>query len=175
MKVLQFLFRAGLSLLIAFTASFSSAVIFFKYSEYKTNFDRAFLVAIPTLAIAYLLFEAFPGFLKWLQQRQTKVLIVFGLLAALGAVAVVLPFTISRIYYLGMLAFALVLFALMLPATSFVERMRVDHSMWHYFVGFLLSLVFTYGAVGFLSGVLKTTFNMIVFTAALIILGCVFG
>src|SRR6266545_1076480 len=175
MKVLQFLFRAGLSLFIAFTASFSSAVIFFKYTGYKTNFDRAFLVAVPTFAIAYLLFEGSPAFLKWLQQRQTKVLIVFGVLALAGALAVVLPFAISRIYYLGMLAFALVLLALMLPAILFVERMWVNHSMWHYFGGFLLSFVFTYGAVGFLSGVLKTVFNMVVFTVVLIILGCVFG
>src|SRR3970040_1600696 len=100
MKVLQFLFRAGVCLFVAFIASFPSAVIFFKYSEYETNLDRIFLVAIPTLAIAYLLFEALPTILSWLQQRQLTVLIWFGLLAVIGAVAVVLPVAISRVYYL---------------------------------------------------------------------------
>ncbi len=68
MKNLQFLFRAGFSFLIAFIVSFSAAVIFFNYSGYKTV-DRAFLVFAPTLAIAYLLFEIFPTFWKWLGQK----------------------------------------------------------------------------------------------------------
>ena len=38
MKLLQFLFRVGFSLFIAFIASFSSAVIFFDYSGYKHDF-----------------------------------------------------------------------------------------------------------------------------------------
>ena len=175
MKVLQFLFRAGVCLFVAFIASFPSAVIFFKYSEYETNLDRIFLVAIPTLAIAYLLFEALPTILSWLQQRQLTVLIWFGLLAVIGAVAVVLPVAISRVYYLGMAAFAIVLFALMAPAIPTVEHMRINHSMWHYAFGFLLSLVFACGAVGFLGGVLKMVFSMLVVTALLILAGSLVG
>ena len=124
MKFFQFLLRAVFSLLIAFTISFSLAVIFFNYSGYKT-IDRAFLVIVPTLAIAYLLFEIFPTLWKWLGQK-------------------------------------LLLF-------------RENHSIWHYFFGFLLSLLLTYAAVGYLSEVLKTTFNMIVFTAASILFGSVIG
>ena len=89
MKFFQFLSRAGFSLLIAFTVSFSLAVIFFNYSGYKTNVDRVFLVLVPTLAIAYLLFETSPTLWKWLGQK-------------------------------------LFLF-------------RGNHSIWHYFFGFLLS------------------------------------
>ena len=69
MKFLQFLFRAVLSLLIAFTISLSLAVIFFNYSGYRSNIDRAFLVLAPTLAIAYLLFEISPTLWKWLKQK----------------------------------------------------------------------------------------------------------
>ena len=175
MKVLQFLFRAGFGLLIAFIVSFSSAVIFFNYSGYETNADRAFLVLVPTLAIAYLLFEVSPTFLNWLRQRQFNILIIFGVLAIIGAMTVVLPVAISTVYYLGMAAFAITLFMLMLPAVPFVERTRVNHSIWHYSFGFLLSLLFAYGAVGYLGDVLKTTFNMIVFTVVLILAGSVIG
>lgn len=175
MKVLQFLFRVGVSLFVALIASHPAAVIFFQYSEYETSLDRIFLVAVPTLAIAYLLFEAFPTILNWLQHRQLKVLIAIGLLAVIAAVAVVLPFAISRIYYLGMAAFAIVLFALMAPGIPAVERMRVNYSLWHYALGFCLSLIFAYGAVGFLGGVLKSVFSMVVLTALLILVGSLVG
>jgi hypothetical protein len=77
MKLFQFLLRVGASLFIAFIASFSSAVIFFGYSQYKHNSDRAFLVAVPTLAIAFLLFQAFPKFWALITQRQAATLILF--------------------------------------------------------------------------------------------------
>ena len=60
MKVFQFLFRVGFSLSIAFALTFSSAIIFFDYSGYETALDRAALVSFPTLAIGFLLFQAFP-------------------------------------------------------------------------------------------------------------------
>ncbi len=69
MKFLQVLLRAAFSLLIAFAVSLSLAVIFFNYSGYKTNVDRIFLVLVPTLAIAYLLFEISPTLWKWLEQK----------------------------------------------------------------------------------------------------------
>src|SRR6266542_919932 len=116
MKLFQFLFRVGASLVIAFIASFSSAVIFFGYAQYKHDSDRVFLVAVPTLAIAFLLFQAFPKFWAWITQRQVATLIVFGAVAALGALLFVLPYAVSRVYYLGMGAVAVTLFALMLPA-----------------------------------------------------------
>lgn len=175
MKLLQFLFRVGFSLSIAFIASFSSAVIFFNYSEYKHTSDRIFLVAVPTLAIAFLLFEAFPRFWAWLTQRQTAVLIAFGAFAALAAVEFVLPHAISRVYYLGMGAVAVVLFAFMLPAVPAVERLRPNHSMLHYFLGFLMSLFLTYTIIGFLGDVFKGRFDIITFSLASTIVGCVVG
>jgi hypothetical protein len=174
-KVVLFLIRAGLSLLIAFVFSFSSAVIFFNFSGYKTNVDRAFLVLVPTLAIAYLLFEGYPILLNWVRQRQLSILIACCILAMIGATVVVLPFAVSTVYYLGMAAFTMALFALMLPTVPFIERFREKHSIWHYSFGFLLSLLFSYGAVGYLSGVLTSTFNMIVFTAVLILTCSTFG
>jgi hypothetical protein len=173
-KFFQFLSRIVLSLLIAFVVSFSSAMIFFNYSNYKT-IDRAFLVLVPTLAIAYLLFEILPTLWNWLRQKQLTVLVTLGLLAMIGAAAVLLPLATSPVYYLGMAAFVVILFALMLPTASFVVLFKENHSIWHYSFGFLLSLLFAYGAVGFLSEVLKTTFNVIVFTAVVILIGSVFG
>jgi len=175
MKLLQFLFRVGFSLFIAFIASFSSAVIFFDYSGYKNTSDRIFLVAVPTLAIAFLLFDTFPKFWAWLTQRQPSVLIVFGALAAVAAVEFVLPHAVSRVYYLGMGAVAVVIFAFMLPAVPAVERLRASHSMLHYFLGFLMSLFLTYGMIGFLSGVFKGRFDIITFSLASTIVGSMVG
>ncbi|MEW6404969.1 MAG: hypothetical protein AB1649_24500, partial [Chloroflexota bacterium] len=69
------------------------------------------------------------------------------------------------------ISLSLVLFLLLLPAASIIERMRQTHSMWHYLVGFILSFIFAYGAVGFLSLAIKATFQMIVLTAGLTIVG----
>ncbi|MBI5952441.1 MAG: hypothetical protein HY865_12355 [Chloroflexi bacterium] len=175
MKLLQFLFQAGASLLIAFIASFSSAVIFFNYSGYENRSDRIFLVAIPTLAIAFLLYETFTRLWTWFTQRQPVILIAFGALAAFAAVEFGLPSAVSRVYYLGMAALAFVLFAFMLPAAPVVERLRPAHSMGHYFLGFLLSLFPTYGVIAFLSGVFEDRFGVIVFTLTFTIVGSVVG
>jgi len=175
MKFVQLLFRMGVSLFLAFAASFSTAVIYFNYSGYKTSTDRAFLVAVPGLAISFILFQAFPSIWNWLGQRKIDILVVFVALASIGAAAVVLPFAISRVYYLGMFVFAVVLFALMLPAAPFVERVRAEHSMGHYFAGFISSLVLTYLMAGFLFGVLKTEINMAAFTMFFTAAGSVSG
>lgn len=164
MKSLHFLLRIGLSLSIAFAASFSSAVIFFDYSGYKEISDRVFLVIVPTLAIAFLLFEVFPKFWGWLAQRQTDILIVLGGFAILAALVVILPVAISRVYYLGMFTVALILFTVMLPAAPAMERIRSTHSLWHYFFGFLLGMLFIYAAIGFLSGVFKDRFQVVIFS-----------
>jgi hypothetical protein len=126
-KFFQFLIRVGLSLLIAFIVSFSAALILFNYSGYKV-IDRVFLVLAPTLAIAYLLFEMFPTLWKWLGQKQLTILVAFGALAIIGSITVLLPLATAPIYYLGMAAFAVILFALMLPAVSSVERFRAIRS-----------------------------------------------
>jgi hypothetical protein len=175
MKLLQFLFRAGFSLFIAFIASYSSAVIFFDYTGYKHTSDRIFLVAVPTLAIAFLLFETFPKLWTWLTQRQPAILITFGAFAIFAAVEFVLPHAISRVYYLGMGAVAAVIFAFMLPAVPAVERLHPTHSMLHYFLGFLMSLFLTYATIGFLNGVFKGRFDIITFSIASTMIGSVVG
>ncbi len=171
MKAFQFLLRVGVSLLIAFITSFSSSMIFFNYSTYQASLDRAFLIGLPTLAIAFLLFEAFPTFLNWLRQTQLSIVLAFVALALLGAVVFVLPSAASSIYYLGLIPVAIILFIMMMPAADSVERMSIVHSTGYYSLGFFLSLIFCYGAVGFLSAVLKTTFHMIVFTVILMVVG----
>jgi hypothetical protein len=174
-KVLQILFRMGLILVVSFTVSFSSAVIFFNFSEYESVTDRAFLVIVPALAIAYLLFGIVSPFWNWLRQRQFNILFTFAVLAIVGASVFVLPYAISRIYFLGLAAFALALFALMLPVVPSVERIQMDHSIWHYAFGFLLCLLIVYGVDGFLTDVLQSTFNMIIFTFISLLIGSVFG
>jgi hypothetical protein len=173
-KILQFLLRVGSGLIIAFMISFPPAVIFFSYSGYKTV-DRAFLVFIPTLAIAYLLFEIFPILWKWLEQKQPTTLAALGILAMIGAAAVVLPLAISNIYHLGMAAFALILFALMLPTANFADQFLKSHSIGLYAMGFLLTYLLAFAALGFLSGVIKTTFNLILFTGGWTLAGSVVG
>jgi hypothetical protein len=175
MKILQFLFRAGVSLLIAFTASFSSAVIFFGYSAYEHTSDRLFLVAVPTLAIGYLLFEVSGRLWDWFRGRQVPILVGFGIFAAVAAVEFVLSYAVSRVYYLGMAAFAVTLFFFMLPAAPSAERLRPAHSMGHYFIGFLLSLFLAYAVIGFLGGVFKDRVGVILFCLATVAAGSVIG
>lgn len=177
MKIINFLFRAGLSVAIAFIASFSSAVIFFNYSGYKHASDRAFLVAAPTLAIAFLLYELLTRYWNWLTQRQAATLITFGLFAALGAVVFVLPSAVSLVYYLGIAAVAIALFAFMLPAAPALEQLRSTraNSMGHYFIGFLLSLFFTYAVIGFLGDIFKGRFDIITFSVISTAIGSVVG
>ncbi len=174
MRILQFLLRVGFSLIIAFIASFSSAVIFFNYSGYKTV-DRAFLVLVPTLAIAYLIFEIFPILWNWLRQKQLIILITLGILALIGAAAVVLPFAVSTVYYLGMAAFAFILFGLFLPTANFLERFQKNHSIGIYSLSFLFAFLLSFVAVGFLDEAIKTTFNLILFTVSLTLAGSTFG
>ena len=152
-----------------------SRCTFFNDSSYKTNLDRAFLILVPALALGVLLFEISAPFGKWLQQRQLKVLVLFGMLAMIGTIIIAPPLAVSFVYYLGLAGCAITLFLLMLPAVPFAERFQEHHSTGHYFFGFLLSLIFTYGAVGFLDEALKTPFNMVVFTVMLILAGSVFG
>ncbi|MDP1716342.1 MAG: hypothetical protein Q8L41_16525 [Anaerolineales bacterium] len=175
MKLSRFLFRVGFSLSIAFAISFSSAVIYFDYSGYTQTIDRFSLVAVPTLALAFLLYEISPKFWAWFSQRQVDILLSLGLLALLAAIETVLTVGTSRVYYLGTLAFALALFTVMLPAAQPMERLRLAHSTWHYLIGFFLSLFFTYGAMGFLSGTLDGRFHIIGFSMTLTILGSLAG
>jgi len=174
-KVIKFLFRSGLILLIGFSISFTSAVTFFNYAGYETNLDRTFLVLVPALAIAYLLNEFYPAYLKRLEQWQFYILIIFGVLAIIGAVTFVPALEITPAYFAGILAIASIIFVLMLPALVFVERSLLDHSLGHFSFGYLTSLLFTYGAIGFLSEVIQTPLNMIVFAAAFIFGGSIYG
>ncbi len=175
MKFLQFLFRVGGSLLIALIVSFSSAVIFFNFSGYTNTLDRIFLVAVPTLAIGYLFYEAFPKYWPWLLQRQPAALIIFALFALLASAVVVLPVAVSNVYYLGMISLAIALFILMLPAAPAVERIRATHSMLHYFLGFALTLAVSYGVIGFMGGVFSYRFDVIVFSFFIVVVGSVVG
>jgi hypothetical protein len=175
MKLLQFIFRVGASLFIAFIASFSSAVIFFGYSQYKHNSDRVFLVIVPTLAIGFLLFQAFPKFWALVKQGHAAVPVILGSFAVLGAVMFVLPAAVSRVYYLAMAAVAVALFILMLPAIPAIERVRPTHSMGHYFLGFLLGLFITYATMGFLNGVFTGRFAVITFSTVSTIVGSIIG
>lgn len=174
MKILHFLFRAGFSLLLAFVVSFSLAVNFFNYSGYETNIDRAFLVLAPTLSTAYLLFESFPTFWQWLGQKRLTILGIFGALAITGAAAVVLPFAISNVHYLGMAGLAIILL-LTIPAAPFAGQFRGSQSVGIYACGFLLSFIFTYITVGFLNTAIQSAFSLILFTGSLTLAGSVAG
>ncbi|MBI5952694.1 MAG: hypothetical protein HY865_13640 [Chloroflexi bacterium] len=60
MKILPTLFRAGVSLLIAFLVSFWLAMAVFDYSSRNLT-DRVSLVLIPTFSIAWLIFKVIPS------------------------------------------------------------------------------------------------------------------
>ncbi len=73
------------------------------------------------------------------------------------------------------LAIGILLFEAFPAFFQWVGYVQARYSFANYFISFLLSLIFTYGAVGFLSAVLKTSFSMGAFTALSITIGSLFG
>jgi len=173
-KVFRLLFRAGISLLAAFILCFPPAVIFFGYSSYGVV-DRAFLVFVPTFAIAWLIFQGYPIVKQQIEQTPLLLLAALGILAASGAAALVLPHAISKVYSLGAAALAMLFFAMMLPAASFIKRFLENHSIGMYALGFLLSVSFAFFMVGFLNEVIETTPSLILLTGSLVLAGNVAG
>lgn len=165
MKSIQLLFRAGLGAAIGITFSFSSANIFLDTSGY-TSIDRVFLIVIPALAIAYLFFEIFPTLQKWIAQAKTKTLLILGVLAILGAGFIAQPLSAARVYYLAVLALALLLYAAMLPVVRCIETTNIF--LRHYSLALALSLLLSYGTIGFIDEILKTPFSVTLFTFILI-------
>ena len=73
------------------------------------------------------------------------------------------------------LAIGILLFETFPVASQWTKRILARYSFLYYLLGFLLSLNFTYGAVGFLNEVLRTSFDMVLFTVVSITLGSVAG
>lgn len=73
------------------------------------------------------------------------------------------------------LAIGILLFETFPAISQWTKRIRARSSFPHYLIGFLLSLNFTYGAVGFLSEALGAPFGMVMFTAVLITISNVTG
>lgn len=84
---------------------------------------------------------------------------------------------IDRLFltFVPALAIGILLFEAFPAFLQWTVHMRARYSFTHYFLGFLLSLIFAYGAVGFFSEALRTAFSMLVFTAVFITIGSVFG
>jgi hypothetical protein len=119
-KILPTLFRAGVSLLIAFLVSLWLATAVFDYST-RSFTDRAFLILFPALGIAYFIFEAIP----LLRQK--------------------------------------------------MSQFRENHSMGIFALGFLLTVLLTFPAVGFLRHIIQTPLNLILFTGIFTLAGCATG
>jgi hypothetical protein len=164
MKVLKLLIRVGVSLFIAFPISFSSAVIYFDYTEYENAIDRFMLVTIPTLAIGFLLFQSAPKIWNWLRQRKLSYLILFAIFAIIAALVTVLSVGTSRVYLMGTFSYAIVLLALMLPALPALEKLSPKYSILHYLFGFLLSFSLLYILIGFIIGTLDGNFHLMALT-----------
>lgn len=175
MKLFQLLFRGVVSFSIAFAISLSASIIYFNYSEYQNTIDRFMLVVIPTLAFGFLIFQIFPQFWAWITQRKLGYLIAFGFFALAASAITVLPTGTSRVYLLGTASFALALFVLMMPAIQPLERLSSRHSHWHYLTAFLLSLLFTYGAMGYLSGTMYEKHHIMAFAAVYTVAGSISG
>lgn len=73
------------------------------------------------------------------------------------------------------LAISILLFEAFPVFSEWLSRIQLRYSFTYYFFGYLLSLILTYGAVGFLSDVLKSSFSMVLFTAVFISIGSVCG
>ncbi|MDO8755539.1 MAG: hypothetical protein Q7J80_16710, partial [Anaerolineales bacterium] len=73
------------------------------------------------------------------------------------------------------LAIGILLFETLPAVSQWTNRIGARYSLLHYLLGFVLSLNLTYGAVGFLSEMLRTPFGMVLFTAVFITIGSVAG
>ncbi|MBN1451055.1 MAG: hypothetical protein JW963_08585 [Anaerolineales bacterium] len=73
------------------------------------------------------------------------------------------------------LAIGLLLFESFSPVSKWIKRVVAGYSLLRYLLGFLLSLSLAYGAVGFLSGPLRTSFSLVLFTTVFMTIGNVFG
>lgn len=73
------------------------------------------------------------------------------------------------------LAIGTLLFEIFPVASQWTKRIWARYSFLYYLLGFLLSLTFTYGTVGFLNEALHTSFDMAMFTVVSITLGSVVG
>lgn len=175
MKLFQLLFRGAVSLSIAFAISLSSSIIYFNYSDYQNAIDRYMLVGVTTLAFGFLIFQIFPHVWAWIIQRKPVFLLTFGAFALVASAITVFPSGMSRVYLLGMASFALALFALMSPAVQSLERLSSSHSPWHYLISFLFSLLFTYGAMGYLSGTMYEKHHIIAFAMIFTFIGSIIG
>jgi hypothetical protein len=165
MKILELLIRVGFSLSIAFAISFSSAVIYFGYTEYENRIDRFMLVTIPTLAIGFLLFEVYPKLLEWLRQRNFYILITFAIFSLIVAIETVLSVGTSRVYWMGTFAYTVMIFFLILPAIPSLERLQKKYFNSQYGAGFLLSFVILYILIGFVAGTLEGKYHLMAVTA----------
>lgn len=59
--------------------------------------------------------------------------------------------------------------------SAWMQRVRTQFTILYYLLGFLFALKLTYGLVGYLQAPLRTPYNMALFTALSITLGCVIG
>lgn len=176
MKLFQILFKGAASLSIAFAISLSSSVIYFNYTEYENALDRYLLVGVTTLAFGFLIYQILPQVWKWATQRKIGYFITFGLFALIASAITVLPTGTSRVYLLGTASFALALFTLMSPAVQSMERLSASrHSTWHYLTAFLLSILLTYGAMGYLSGTMYARHHIIIFAMIFTLTGSISG
>lgn len=84
---------------------------------------------------------------------------------------------IDRIFLLLVpaLAIGLTLHQAFPSLSAWVRRLRDQFSIPYYLLAFLFALKFTYGLVGYLQAPLRTPYNMALFTAFSITLGCVIG
>ncbi len=73
------------------------------------------------------------------------------------------------------LAIGLLLLESFSSVSAWIKRVAMGYSLPRYLLGFLVSLGFVYGAVGFLSGPIRTSFSMVLFTAIFMTIGNVFG
>ncbi|MBE0672371.1 MAG: hypothetical protein IH588_17485 [Anaerolineales bacterium] len=175
MKLFQLIFRVVFSLAIAFAISLSSSVIYFNYSGYNYAIDRFMLVGVTTLAFGFLIYLIFPQAWAWITQQKPAHLIIFGSFALIASAITVFPAGTSRVYWLGMISFALALFTLMAPAMQSLKRISSSRSDVQYLISFLLSLLFTYGAMGYLSGTMYARHHVMTFAAVYTIAGSISG
>ena len=73
------------------------------------------------------------------------------------------------------LAFGILLFETLPAISQWTKRIWARYSFQYYLFGFILTLILTYGAVGFLGEVFRTPFGMVLFTVVFIAIGSTAG
>jgi hypothetical protein len=168
--------RIVLSILVGLSVS---VLLAFQYFDYETFawLDQIFLIGIPTLSTAFLVYWALPGIETHFDQSSV---LVKWTLAILVFCAVFVPFWLSAegstwLSTVNLIFQAAILFAGMIPAAPYVQEVIGDGLHGRLLSGWIFSLIGTFFCMGILANFHEGALQIIFLTIVLQIIATLAG